>query len=59
MTLSTTHLNPRLLDAEYAVRGPIVQRAQEHDDATRRIHGLKRLSGWAAPPEGDAGGNSS
>lgn len=28
-TLTKEHLNPRLLVAEYAVRGPIVQRAQE------------------------------
>jgi len=37
MTLSTAHLNPRLLAAEYAVRGPIVQRAQELEAGGRKI----------------------
>ena len=35
--LALKHLNERLLRAEYAVRGPIVQRAQELEAAGRRI----------------------
>lgn len=31
------HLNERLLRAEYAVRGPIVQRAQELEEAGRKV----------------------
>lgn len=37
MTLSTQRLNGNLLQAEYAVRGPIVERAQELEAAGRRI----------------------
>ncbi|MBP7697326.1 MAG: aminotransferase class I/II-fold pyridoxal phosphate-dependent enzyme [candidate division Zixibacteria bacterium] len=37
MMLALKHLNERLLRAEYAVRGPIVQRAQELEAAGRRI----------------------
>ncbi|HPW20898.1 MAG TPA: aminotransferase class I/II-fold pyridoxal phosphate-dependent enzyme [Vicinamibacterales bacterium] len=37
MSISKTRLNQRLLDAEYAVRGPIVQRAQELEAAGRKI----------------------
>ncbi len=37
MTLSTSQLNPRLLDAEYAVRGAIVLRAQELEASGRKI----------------------
>ncbi len=35
--LTPKNLNPRLLSAEYAVRGPIVQRAQELEAQGRRI----------------------
>lgn len=35
--ITREHLNPRLLAAEYAVRGPIVQRAQELERQGRRI----------------------
>ena len=35
--ITTKHLNERLLQAEYAVRGPIVQRAQELEAEGRKI----------------------
>jgi len=37
MGLSRDDLNPKLLHAEYAVRGPIVQRAQELEEQGREI----------------------
>ena len=37
MTIQTSHLSARLLEADYAVRGPIVQRAQELEAAGRKI----------------------
>lgn len=37
MTLTTGQLNERLLRAQYAVRGPIVQRAQELEEAGQKI----------------------
>ncbi len=37
MTLSTRQLNERLLRAKYAVRGPIVQRAQELEEAGQKV----------------------
>lgn len=37
MKLTMKHLNEKLLRAEYAVRGPIVQRAQELEAAGRKI----------------------
>jgi aspartate/methionine/tyrosine aminotransferase len=37
MTLSTDRLSEKLLRAEYAVRGPIVERAQELEAAGRKI----------------------
>ncbi|MDX9857922.1 MAG: aminotransferase class I/II-fold pyridoxal phosphate-dependent enzyme [candidate division Zixibacteria bacterium] len=37
MSITTKHLNERLLQAEYAVRGPIVQRAQELEAAGQKI----------------------
>lgn len=37
MTIKRTQLSPRILEAEYAVRGPIVQRAQELEEAGRKI----------------------
>ncbi|MEW6510647.1 MAG: aminotransferase class I/II-fold pyridoxal phosphate-dependent enzyme [Bacteroidota bacterium] len=35
--LTRDKLNPRLIDAQYAVRGPIVQRAQELEEQGRKI----------------------
>jgi aspartate/methionine/tyrosine aminotransferase len=37
VTIQTNDLSARLLEAEYAVRGPIVQRAQELEDAGRKV----------------------
>ncbi len=35
--LSRDRLNPHLLQAQYAVRGPIVQRAQELEEQGRKV----------------------
>ncbi len=35
--LTTDHLNPHLIDAQYAVRGPIVLRAQQLEEMGRKI----------------------
>jgi aspartate/methionine/tyrosine aminotransferase len=37
MMITTDHLNRNAVEAEYAVRGPIVQRAQELEEQGRRI----------------------